>query len=149
MSTPPPRVDGRLNDNVLVFRAFAEKSYRDRNKNVVRYFAYLLRDIDANDGLSVGLSPAGAVRYLESNEGYCQILVGQIHELPFGLEVRADGSDPDHAFICNMPLMTASDDARASARHIGGELARRSTLVTCDPYIPPPQSVPLPTTHRT
>jgi hypothetical protein len=138
MAAPPPANLGDcLGDEVTIFRAFAEKSYRHRKKRVVRYFAYLLRDEDVADGLSVGLSPRAAVRYLRTNEGYCQILVGAIHRLPYGLQVRIDLADPDHAFICNLPLLSSSDEARERAIQIGNELARKSDLVTCDPYIPP------------
>lgn len=137
MASTPVNLGDRLNDELHVFRAFAEKNYRDRKKNEVRYFAYLLRDDDTGDGLSVGLSPDAAVRHLQTNEGYCRILVGAIHDLPYGLVVRMDPADEYHAFICNLPLISISDDARVRARLIGGELARRSEVVTCDPYIPP------------
>lgn len=136
MATPPLNLGNILADDVVVFRAFAEKKHRDRNKNEVRYFAYLLRGIDVQDGLSVGLTADAAIKHLQSNEGYCQILVGLIHGLPFELKVRIDPNDPNHAFICNLPLLTISDEARERARFIGGELARRSVVVTCDPYIP-------------
>ena len=119
-----------------VFRAFAEKSYRRRAQNQVRYLAYLLREEDIQDGLSVGLTPRGAVRHLNSNEGFCRILVGTIHGLPYGLEVRADPNDGEHAFIFNLPLGTISDAELERARLIAGALARASQIVTCDPYIP-------------
>lgn len=135
MADAPANLGILLDDDVLIYRAFAEKSYRDRGKNVVRYFAYLLRDLDVNDGLSVGLSPA-AVRGLLSNEGYCRISVGVIHGLPYGLQVRIDPNEPDHAYICNLPLITVSDESRARAMSIGNALARNSTVVTCDPYNP-------------
>jgi hypothetical protein len=127
-----------LEDNVRVFRAFAEKSFRSRTKNRVRYFAYLLRDEDVRDGLSVGLSPDSAVKYLKTNEGYCQIMVGAIHGLNFDLQVRRDATDPDHAFICNLPLQTISDEERQKAAFIANRLADQSQIVTCDPYVPPP-----------
>jgi hypothetical protein len=138
MAAPPANLGIVLGDDVLIYRAFAEKKYRNRDKNAVRYFAYVLRDIDVNDGLSVGLSPAAAVRGLQTNEGYCQILVGVIHALPFGLQVRLDLNEADHAYICNLPLMTISDANRERAMQIGNELARKSTVVTCDPFVPNP-----------
>jgi hypothetical protein len=79
MADPPANLGVLLNDDIVIYRAFAEKSYRYRDKNRVKYCAYLLRDIDVNDGLSVGLSPAAAVRGLLSNEGYCHISVGVVH----------------------------------------------------------------------
>src|SRR5437899_12902471 len=105
MATQPVNLGGPLNDEVYVFRAFAEKSYRRRAKNKVRYLAFVLRDEDLADGLSVGLSPRAAVEHLRTNEGYCRILVGAIHGLPYGLQVRIDLANHDHAFICNLPLM--------------------------------------------
>jgi hypothetical protein len=136
MDSPTPHLGNRLEDNLEVFRAFAEKSFRNRQKNEVRYFAYLLREEDVEDGLSVGLTPQAAVKHLESNEGYCRISVGAIHALPYGLIVRADLRDAEHAFICNLPLQTVSDESRERARLIGGQLARKSAMVTADPYIP-------------
>jgi hypothetical protein len=88
------------------------------------------------DGLSVGLTPEAAVKYLDTNEGYCSISVGIIHALPYGLEVRIDKSDPDHAYICNLPLMTTSDIHREKAILIARELARKSIGITCEPYRP-------------
>jgi hypothetical protein len=137
MPPAPSRLGDPLDGTVQIFRAFAEKSFRNRKKNQVRYFAYLLREVDSADGLSVGLTPAAAVKYLESNEGYCRISVAEIHALPYGLKVRIDLDDAEHAFICNLPLETTSDASRENARLIGGELARKSEVITCDPYIVP------------
>jgi hypothetical protein len=123
-----------LGDDQIVFRAFAEKSFRDRKRNKVRPGAYLLREDDVGDGLSVGLSPEAAVKYLETNEGVCQISAGVVHSLPYDLKVKIDQHDPSHAFICNLPLMTISDQQREMAMLIAGELARKSQVVTCDPY---------------
>jgi hypothetical protein len=125
-----------LPDHQEVFRAFAEKSYRDRAKNRVRPRAFLLLEKDVQDGLSVGLTPKGAVAHLQRNEGYCKISVGAIHTLPFNLQVKRDPSDAQHAFICNLPLLTASDSDREKAMLIAGELARRSIIITCDPFMP-------------
>jgi len=124
-----------LGDDVGVFRAFAAKGFRDRKKNKVRYFAYLLRAEDV-DGLSVGLSPRGAVKHLNENHGYCELSVRAAHALPHNLQIRLDLTDGDHAFVCNLPLMTISDEQRELAVLIAGELARLSQVVTCDPYKP-------------
>jgi hypothetical protein len=134
-------VGDRLGDDVEVFRAFADKSFRNRKRNKVRSGAYQLREDEA-DGLSVGLTPKDAVKYLQINYGYCSILVGSVHALPYNLEVRVDKRDPNHAFICNLPLLTFSDRCREDATLIGGELARRSKVITCDTYIPNGHSVP-------
>jgi hypothetical protein len=124
-----------LSDDVEVYRAFAEKAFRRRPKEV-RQKTYFLRDEDVNDGLSVGITPQGAVRNLATNEGYCKIRVGDIHSLKLGLEVRADLNDPEHAFICHLPLMTISDGEREQAVFVARRLADASEIVTCDPYIP-------------
>jgi hypothetical protein len=137
MASSHANLGGRLQDDVQVFRAFAQKSYRSRKKNQVRYFAFLLREDDIYDGLSLGLSPEAAVQHLQINEGYCLISVGAIHSLPYGLEVRSDLTDQHHAYLCNLPLMAISDDTREQAILIGGELARKARVVTCDPFIPP------------
>jgi len=131
-------VGDRLSDDREVFRAFSDKSYRERKaaRNRVRSGAYQLREEDIADGLSVGLTPEAAVKHLQTNYGYCSISVGTIHALPYHLEVRVDLRDPVHAFICNLPLLTISDEQRELALLVGGELARRSEVITCDPFIP-------------
>lgn len=126
----------RLTDEQTVFRAFADKSYRDRKRQKVRAGAYLLRQIDAADGLSVGTTPEAAVMYLERNYGYCSINVGEIHGLPYGLEVRLDPENSNHAFILNLPLTAISDEQRELAQMVAGELARRSTPVAFDTFVP-------------
>jgi hypothetical protein len=126
-----------LSDDREVFRAFSDKSYRERKTiNRVRSGAFQLRDEDVEDGLSVGLTPASAVRHLQTNYGYCSITVGKIHALPYHLEVRYDLADLEHAFICNLPLLTISDEQRELALLVGGQLARLSVVITCDPFIP-------------
>jgi|ERR1017187_229811 hypothetical protein len=131
-----PKLGARLADEQEVYRAFAYKNYRKRKNpppHEVRYFSYLLGEDDVDDGLSIGLSPNAAVKGLTENFGYCSISVGVIHGLPHGLEVRLDATDPEHAFICNLPLMTISDQSRDKAVYIARELARRSNCITCDP----------------
>ena len=126
-------------NNVELFRAFAGKNFRERRANaphVVRYWAYLLREEDVADGLSVGFTPRASVKHLSRNYGYCSILSAEITSLPDGLYVRVDGSDKEHGFICNLPLRTTSDETLRSAMRIAKELARRSKVITCDPYIP-------------
>jgi hypothetical protein len=135
MATTSVNVGSVVGDAQEVFRAFAEKAFRDRKKNKVRHFAYLRRDEDT-DGLSVAFTPQDCVIHLQTNEGYGKVLVRLVRELPYELEVRADNSDPSHAFICNLPFLTTSDEHRARAILIAGELARISVAVTCDPYIP-------------
>lgn len=137
----PPASNSKLGDLVAddreVFRAFAEKNFRrrkDQPPHQVRYFSYLLREEDIGDGLSVGLTPADAVKELARNFGYCSILVSAIRALPFGLEVRIDATDQNHAYICGLPLMTISDQQRSQAVYVAGELARLSNCVTCNPY---------------
>ncbi len=125
-----------LSEDCEVSRAFSDKSYRNRKKNKVRAGAYYLREDEAADGLSVGLTPRDAVKYLERNYGYCSIAVAAVHALPYGLQVRSAKDDPSHAFICNLPLMTISDSQREQAMIVAGELARKSTVVTCDPFVP-------------
>lgn len=140
-----PSLGERIADEREIFRAFAEKNFRKRKNpppHEVRYFAYLLREDDLADGLSVGLTPRDAVKHLDRNEGYCSISVGVIHSLGFGLEVRIDVNDDNHAFICNLPIRTISEQTDAMAISIARELARRSLVITCDPYNPNGCAVP-------
>lgn len=136
MSSTSNNLGAVVDNGVVVFRGFAVKGFRDSKKNVAKYYAFLLRPEDVKNGLSVGLSPEGSIKHLSTNEGYCQIEVEVIHKLPFGLQVRADQTDSAHAFICNLPLQTNSDDDREKARFIAGELARKAKVITCDPFVP-------------
>jgi hypothetical protein len=135
---PLSNLGERLPDNVVVYRAFAEKNFRTR-PDKVRYFAYLLREEDIQDGVSVGLTPEASVKYLTRNEGYCSILVEEIHGVGHGIEVRRDKRDPDHAYICNLPFQKISDSSRENAQFIGRRLAEKSKVVTCDSYYPTPK----------
>ncbi|MGA9209791.1 MAG: hypothetical protein WB347_18455, partial [Terriglobales bacterium] len=85
----PPNLGELVSGDTEVFRAFADKSFRDRKKKKVRYGAYLLRDEDVQDGLSLGLTPEASVRYLARNYGYCSIFVRDIVSID-NLEVRLD-----------------------------------------------------------
>jgi len=69
-SSAKQNVGDRLSDTQELFRAFADKSFRDRKRNVVRAGAYYLRESEVDDGLSVGLTPRAAVQHLEKNYGY-------------------------------------------------------------------------------
>jgi hypothetical protein len=137
MSVPASSNVGEpLGNDVIIYRAFSDKSYRHRKRNKVRSGAYLIREDEIADGLSVGLTPKDAVKYLKTNYGYCSISVGAVHALPYNLKVRADNIDPGHAFICNLPLVTSSDRHREEAMFVAGELARKSKIETCDTFIP-------------
>jgi hypothetical protein len=143
-SRPPAQLGELIEEDIDLFRAFAEKSFRERKSSPphrVKYGAFLLREEDVADGLSVGLTPQASVKFLVRNYGYGSILVKQVTSMmdgtvSDGLTVRRDVSDPEHAFICNLPLLTTSDIARDAAMRIAKELARRATGVTCDTYIP-------------
>jgi len=135
----PPKLGERIEDDIDLFRAFAEKNFRERRTpppHVVRYWAFLLRDDDAADGLSIGTTPKACVKFLSRNYGYGSIKLSAVISLPDGLYVRRDATDPEHAFICNLPLLTISDDSRAAAMRIAKELARRAKAITCDPFRP-------------
>ena len=138
-SAANPQHGARLADEQEIYRAFAYQSYRRRKAvppHEVRYFAYLLSEDDIEDGLSVGLTPRDAVKNLAQNFGYCSISVGIIHGAGFGLEVRFDANDDKHAFICNLPIRSISEQTEARAIFVARELARRSVGVSCDPYKP-------------
>lgn len=138
-TSPASQLGEQIGDGVLLFRAFAEKNFRERKAtppHTVRYGAYLLRAEDVADGLSVGLTPEASVKNLARNEGYCSVPSGAVYSMQDGLSVRLDDADSNHAFICNLPLLTDSDDARHDAIRIAKALARASTVVTCNPFVP-------------
>jgi hypothetical protein len=135
-SRPPAQLGELIEEDIELFRAFAEKSFRERRASRphrVKYGAFLLREEDAEDGLSVGLTPQASIKFLERNYGYGSIRVHQVTSMPDSLSVRRDASDPEHAFICGLPLLTVSDSLRDAAMQIAKELARRAIGVTCDP----------------
>jgi hypothetical protein len=105
--------------------------------------------MDHTDGLSLGLTPQAAIEGLSRNFGYCSILVGDIHRLPYGLEVRAVVNHPGHILILKVPCIDGGDDERADAAEIANKLAKLSTLVTCDSYPQINDGPPLPpATHN-
>jgi hypothetical protein len=135
-TTPESYLGDRVGDDVVVYRAFAQSSFRDRKRNRVEYYAYLAREQDLKNGLSVGLTPAAAVKHLASNEGYGHITVQDIRAVGNGVDVRYDTRDPEHAYICNLPYQKKSDQDREQARFIAGQLAKKSVCDTCDSYPP-------------
>jgi len=137
------KVGEALGSRVILYRAFSDKSHRSRKKNKVRAGAYLMREDEQDDGLSVGLTPKDAVKHLVTNYGYCSIPVYAVRELPYNLEVKADRTDPGHAFICNLPYLIFSDRSREDASLVAGELARKSKVESCDPYIPNGEHSPI------
>jgi len=147
MATTPrisSQLGERIDDDIDLYRAFAEKNFRERKTNpphTVRYWAYLLRDEDAADGLSVVRTPKAAVKFLSRNYGYGSIRLRDITSLSNdGLHIRLDASDPEHAFVCNLPLLTISNEQRDAAMRIAKELARRSKVITCNPVSFPDKS---------
>jgi hypothetical protein len=137
-SSTPSQLGEHVDDGVELFRGFADKNFRERKTNsphVVRYWAYLLREDDVADGLSVGLTPKSSVKYLtRGNFGYGSIMSESVTALPDGLSVRRDVSDLEHAYICNLPLRSESDEKLKAAMRIAKDLARKSKVITCDPY---------------
>lgn len=129
----------RLGEELDIFRAFAEKSWRKRKANPphqATHYAFLLREQDIANGLSVGLTARACVSGLDTNEGYCSLSVGRVHNLSHNLEVRLDTKDPHHAFICNLPYVGVSDEDRKRAVFIARDLVLIADVKTCDPYIP-------------
>lgn len=114
---------------------FAYESFRRKNK--VRDKAWH-RPKKHPDGLSLGTTPERAAFMLKANFGYCSILVGDIHALPYGLEVRLDEDGEGHVLLLNVPCIDSeNDDERKRAVLIAGELQRKSVFVTSDPFYPP------------
>lgn len=142
MSEAPPEIGDLLADDVVVFRAFATKAYRERPKRI-RSGAYY-RSMSHTDGLSLGLTPEDAIAGLSRNFGYCSVTVGDIHKLPYGLEVRAVKNQPGHVLLLKMPCIDGDDDQRADAAEISNKLAKISVLQSCDSYPPTADGPPLP-----
>jgi len=141
MGTNPPRLGDTLADDVVVYRAFAVKGYRERHPKRVRAMAYY-RPPDHADGISLGDSPSSAVAHLSRNFGFCSVTVGRIHGLPYGLKVCPDLDDPGHILLCGVPCLIANDDERGRASEIANALAKISTVESLEHY--PPQETPPP-----
>lgn len=139
MNTKPPRLGEPLVDDVIVYRAFPVKGYRERGAkdkpHKVRAKAFQ-RPQDHEDGISLGLTPEAAISGLESNHGYCSVSVAKIHSLKYGLRVCPDLDEPGHLLLRNVPPINGTDEERELGTEIAGALARISVVVTCDPYPP-------------
>jgi hypothetical protein len=145
MGSSSPRLGEPLADDVIVYRAFAAKSFRERNKRVrVRAF---YRTPDHTDGISMAETPADAVAGLAVNYGYCSIQVGAIHSLPYGLKVCRNLDEPGHVLLCGVPFLMESEKDRGDAAEIAGALAKIATIVTCDHW-PPKQTTQAPPLPR-
>jgi len=144
MGTTPPRLGEPLADEETVYRAFSAEGYRKRGSGSgkVRPKAFS-RPIDHVDGISVARTPEEAVSGLERNFGYCSINVGQIHRLPYGIEVRPDLDDPGHLLLCNIPAINGTDSEREMATVIAGVLSRLAVCESCD-HFPSKKSEDLP-----
>lgn len=130
----PPQLGDPLDDDIIIYRAFAAKGFRERPSKV-RAKAYL-RWEDHADGLSMGRTPLAAVAGLETNYGYCSISVGAIHGLPYNIKACPRLDDPDHILLCNIPYLMESDRERGMAQEIAGRLAKLSKVETCDAFPP-------------
>jgi hypothetical protein len=133
-----PRLGPRVAAEIIIYRGFPDRGFRKRKNqppHKAEHFAYLLREEDVQNGLSLGATPWDAVRHFAGgNFGYCSIRVGDIDSL--GLEVRIDTTDAAHLFICNLPYQRVSNEARDEATRLAKALARASFDVVCDPYVP-------------
>jgi hypothetical protein len=133
-TTPPqPRLSEPLeDDDLIVYRAFSKKGFRERDKKV-RPLAYH-RPFDHTDGLSLGRTALAAVSRLQENYGYASIKVGDIRRLKYKLEVRSELDSPDHLLLCKLPPVDGTDEQRGAAAEIAGVLARLSKLETSDSF---------------
>jgi len=132
MGTMPPQLGEPLDDDLVIYRAFAAKGFRERPSRV-RAKAYY-RHFDHTDGLSLGRTPIAAVSGLDDNFGYASIRVGDIRAM--GMEVRVDAESPDHILLCKIPPIDGTDEQRDQASRIAGALARASKVESCDHYPP-------------
>jgi|SRR5580704_10118723 hypothetical protein len=125
----------RVDDAATVYRMFAYESFRRKNR--VREKAWH-RPKRHPDGLSLGTTPEYAALMLNVNHGYCSILTGDIHAMPYGLEVHLDADNAGHVLLLNVPCIDSeNDEERKQAELIAGELKRKSVWVTSDPFYPP------------
>jgi hypothetical protein len=149
MGTESPRLGDPIPAGTTVYRAFSKESFRKRqgDSGKVRSGAYY-RTPDHIDGLSLGTTPEAAVSGLSSNHGYCSISVDDIRKLRYGLEVRPYLDDPSHLVLCGVPIMDPDirDEDRGHANEVASSLAKKSNLITCDPFpakpkepTPPPE----------
>jgi hypothetical protein len=134
MAAQPLLLGDIIADDIIVFRAFAYEGFRKRKSNKVRAKAFERSCKKHPDGLSLGLTPQACVMGLSENHGYCRILVGEIHSLNHGVQVRVDEETEGHVLICNMPCTDGTDQERELGTWMSAELARLAKPVTCEPY---------------
>jgi hypothetical protein len=135
MGAQPLNLGDRVDNAATIFRMFAYESFRRKNK--VRDKAWH-RPKRHPDGLSLATTPERAALMLNTNHGYCSILTGDIHSLPYGLAVHFDLDYEGHVLLLNVPCIDSdNDEERKRAELIAGELQRRSVCVTSEPFYPP------------
>jgi hypothetical protein len=135
MGAQPLNLGNRVDNAATIYRMFAYESFRRKTK--VRDKAWH-RPKSHPDGLSLGTTAEIAALMLNANHGYCSILTGDIHALPYGLDVRLDADHEGHVLLLNIPCIDSdNDEERKQAELIAGELRRKSVFVTSEPFYPP------------
>lgn len=115
-------------DDRVIYRACSRSNFLTSAKDAVREIAFQKDGRNHKDGLSLALTPAESIRYLEKNHGIIRISVGEIHQLGRGLEVRFDTATPLHVLIRNLPCMDRTSGEKELALAVSAELAMKAQI---------------------
>jgi hypothetical protein len=115
-------------DDRIIYRACSRSNFLTASKDAVREIAFQKDGRNHRDGLSFALTPIESIRHLEKNHGIIRIVVGDIHQLGRGLEVRFDAADPLHVLIRNLPCMDRTPEEKELALAVSAELAMKAQV---------------------
>jgi hypothetical protein len=124
-------------DGTIIYRGCSRKNFLTPAKDAVQPEAFQKDGLNHTDGLSLALTRQDSVKGLNKNHGVIAILVGDIHALNRGLEVRFDTTFPNHVLIRNLPCMDRPDE-RADAEARASELALLASVSSPNPILFPP-----------
>jgi hypothetical protein len=124
-------------NDLIIYRACSKSTFLTPAKDAVGEVAFQKDGRNHKDGLSLAVSVAESVRYLNKNHGVIRITVGDIHQLGHNLEVRFYTSEPLHVVIRNLPCMDRTSEEKELALLVAAELAARAEIESASP-VPKP-----------
>jgi hypothetical protein len=133
-----PKIGDLVPDNCIIYRGCSRKNFLNSQRDAVAAVAFQKQGRNHKDGLSLALTAADSVKYLEKgNFGVIRISVQAIHQLNEGLQVRYDATDPKHVLIRNLPCMDR-DEEKERALKLSTELAAIAEVESATPLPNPP-----------
>jgi hypothetical protein len=120
-------------NDTIVFRGCSRKNFLTPAKDAATPEAFQKKGTNHKDGLSLALTLIGSVKPLKKgNFGAISILVGDIHGLNRGLEVRFDLQEDGHVLLRNMPCIDRPHEMQ-QANEVAKELSARAQVASATP----------------